>query len=79
MTTHNETVDKGSTAREKGGNLWRTFRLEPPTDIAGRRIIDDIQPSYLSHILKIGESVAFSISVPSRKIEVPRVKWQIRK
>ena len=33
MTTHNETVDKGSTAREKGGNLWRNFRLEPPTDI----------------------------------------------
>ena len=68
MTTHNETVDKVSTARVKGDNLWRTFRLGPPTDIAGRRMIDDIQPSYLSHILKIGESVAFSISVPRRKI-----------
>ena len=35
MTTHNKTVDRGSTAREKGGNLRRAFRLEVPTDIPG--------------------------------------------
>jgi hypothetical protein len=35
MTTHSKTVDKGSTAGEKGVNLWRTFRVEPPTDIPG--------------------------------------------
>ena len=35
MATHNETVDKGSTAREKGGNLRPAFRLGVPTDILG--------------------------------------------
>ena len=34
MATHNKTVDKGSTARGKGVNLWPTYTLEPPTDIS---------------------------------------------
>jgi hypothetical protein len=36
MTTHNKTVDKGSTATGKRVNLWPTYTVEPPADIPGR-------------------------------------------
>ena len=36
MATHNKTVDKGSTVRGKGVNLWPSNRVDAPTDIPGR-------------------------------------------
>jgi hypothetical protein len=60
MTTHNETVDKGSTARGKGVNLWRTFRLGLPTDIPGRGPSCPLNKGCLTPQIYLGKHQEFS-------------------